>query len=1831
MNSGTKRAATAFAFVMIVLAVFFSCKNPLVSVIDEEVKVVVTAPEVVSVFPESGAADVAITTNYISIEFTKSISSSTVSSSSIVITDTAGRTLTGSWSVNDKTVTFTPNGSLSYSETYTITITSALLDIDANPLTDTYSWTFTTGIAPDSEDPEISAVVVNSGSVWSNSLTVVINITASDNYSIAQMNINSTGWNTYSAESSYTLSSGEGYRTVSVRVKDGSGNESDAYSGSINIDTTEPVVTNFLINNGASATNSETVDLNVFVSDENSSGVAQFRYRLGGESWRSWNDLTDDAGAGSGEVSGVTLEAMLGESQLIEIQASDAAGNLSSIAGSSILFEQTPPSVIDYNWPTDSSPFPYNGSLIRIAFDEEMNPGSFSDTDFTLYNLDTSADVPGTINFNSGTEAQNNIVELWGLELDPNSQYRVTLTNTIEDIAGNSIGGDEKTWFFNTGDAVDTEPPSGPVSITSGGTVAVLPTGATATNSQTLTLDLSEITDDYNIPWGIKIWGDNNGGGAASFEQDASWIPWPGATQSWTLSGSSGTKYILYKLLDSAGNESESPHQIKVLLDNNVDPVISSVSINGGADYTNAADRIVTIDITASDEHSGVEYMMISNESNFDGASWQPFVPTISDWVLENSEVAQNIYIKVKDYLGEESDNGSAYSGGGTSITLDLTDPVIEWQTDLILISDDTQLIKGSTGAFYYNWTDTHGIANFLWEKQSGDGDLYFNIADGGGSDNNGTGLEEPWAYASAEGTYFIKLTLTDNAGNTTNSTVPFEWDTTKPGNISNLNVNSFDVTGQPNWSWDAVTDADFYRTSYVSGFSPYIDVSSNSFTPNDPLTPDDDYTLFVKAFDNAGNSSDPLNATVSVDTVAPTVNVTVSQPVIINSYSPGYEVSLAFDGTDGSVINGGTNPTSIVSTQWSKASGTGNLTFTPATGNTTIITADANDTYLVRLTVTDEAGNESYADVSLLRDITIPGTPAVTGPDITPSQNPTWSWTSGGGGSGYFRYRLDGGGYAYTYNTYYTGSGLADFTDHILEVWEQDAAQNWSSAGSKTITVDSSAQTPPILTIGDGLAALRNTDSITWHASTGAPGSASVNAYRYQVNSTSAGGWTTIYSSLPDEPATADIPSGGLTGLADGSYRLYVEERKDSTWQEAKRASHTIVVDTTAPVSPTLNSPGSATGDSDRTATPDLTPSWSWTSGGGGNGRYSYQLTRTHDADGTADGTVQVSWSADTTSTGYTPSSRSNGTYKFEVKERDDAGNWSDVSYALVTVDNVYPTLSSVTIRALSNHEDDTDYTYTNDVDVEVDITGDISSEINSEFDRPVQLNIYDYNVYTWDDYTSPWNESAPTAETISVTLPSSDGYRKVYVRLRDEAGNTTSYIYDSIILDTEAPSGTFSINNGSATTPSSSCYLTLSASDNESGAEDIEVKTGYSSWREYRPYSTSMISDFEFSDSPGGKGVYVRLRDAAGNETGLYDMYDSITFEVAEPIYARKGYYTSGSTRVYFEPVTEPDGANPTRYYTYYSTDSGADPNSDPDSVNSLGYTTSTLYDYVSGIPKGQKLYFWVRAYNSDTGGYGPYSSTNVLGYSANATIIHNTDGTDISRAEDLRALLEDDADITSSSSIYGTMPDWTVMKLSVNDISSTYNTEYPEANRIYGDPLILTPGASYYLKSNDGKIRNLASTSKGMIAMGYYGASVIYRIDYNWDSWGLSGTRPEDITGQMTLDSAKSAKTRPSSSSEDIWYTPLYYNVLYNTYRESSIAANIFTTDQGRRGTHISGGSNPAGGAIYAGDIDSTAHFPVVRQGDFCVFSYYEVPNVDVTGEVFFINLVARMDDF
>jgi len=95
---------------------------------------------------------------------------------------------------------------------------------------------------------------------------------------------------------------------------------------------------------------------------------------------------------------------------------------------------------------------------------------------------------------------------------------------------------------------------------------------------------------------------------------------------------------------------------------------------------------------------------------------------------------------------------------------------------------------------------------------------------------------------------------------------------------------------------------------------------------------------------------------------------------------------------------------------------------------------------------------------------------PHVTGISPTGDTTPTWTWTSGAGGNGTFRYKLDDSYLSYgateTTDTSYTpGSALSEGI-HTLYVQEQDDYGNWSTSGYFAIVIDLSATVQPNISL---------------------------------------------------------------------------------------------------------------------------------------------------------------------------------------------------------------------------------------------------------------------------------------------------------------------------------------------------------------------------------------------------------------------------------------------------------------------------------------------------------------------------------------------------------------------------------------------------------------------------------------------------------------------------------------------------------------------------------------------------------------------------------------------
>lgn len=97
--------------------------------------------------------------------------------------------------------------------------------------------------------PTISAFTINSGASVTTSTTVTLSITSSDAAAMKIWGINGVAtegdatWETFASTKSVTLTSGDGSKTVYVKVRDSVYNESSASSATITLSTAIPTIT----------------------------------------------------------------------------------------------------------------------------------------------------------------------------------------------------------------------------------------------------------------------------------------------------------------------------------------------------------------------------------------------------------------------------------------------------------------------------------------------------------------------------------------------------------------------------------------------------------------------------------------------------------------------------------------------------------------------------------------------------------------------------------------------------------------------------------------------------------------------------------------------------------------------------------------------------------------------------------------------------------------------------------------------------------------------------------------------------------------------------------------------------------------------------------------------------------------------------------------------------------------------------------------------------------------------------------------------------------------------------------------------------------------------------------------------------------------------------------------------------------------------------------------------------------------------------------------------------------------------------------------------------
>ncbi len=112
-----------------------------------------------------------------------------------------------------------------------------------------------------------------------------------------------------------------------------------------------------------------------------------------------------------------------------------------------------------------------------------------------------------------------------------------------------------------------------------------------------------------------------------------------------------GIKTVYVQFRDKSGSLVSDPTVAQVELDRSP-PTNPSININSGAEYTNARDRKVYLQLYCDEAYE----MQISNRSDFqDAPRWYPYKETIQGWPLTGGEGTKQVYARYRDYAGNIS------------------------------------------------------------------------------------------------------------------------------------------------------------------------------------------------------------------------------------------------------------------------------------------------------------------------------------------------------------------------------------------------------------------------------------------------------------------------------------------------------------------------------------------------------------------------------------------------------------------------------------------------------------------------------------------------------------------------------------------------------------------------------------------------------------------------------------------------------------------------------------------------------------------------------------------------------------------------------------------------------------------------------------------------------------------------------------------------------------------------------------------------------------------------------------------------------------------------
>jgi len=511
---------------------------------------------------------------------------------------------------------------------------------------DTKSWTLTSGdgtktvylrvrdIAGNTRDSSDSIILdttepscslsINNNALYTNTISVNLSITASDANGVKYMRFkndtsNWTEWESFVTSKSWNLTNIEGERTVYVMVKDAAGNTKTA-SDKITLDTTPPSDLSIYINNGSSYTNSQQVTLTLSAAG----GPTKIYLSNDKINWQEYDYTTS-----------ITWNLTTGDGlKTVWYKAADAAGNNATAISATITLDTTAPSPVLLNTPADGA---------TVTTQTPQFTWSDPNSDTKNYYIEI---------IQSGTTIQSSYVNTTSYTAEALAPGSYGWKVIVYDRANNSATTTQRSFTISvTGLAIPT--PTYP------------PNGAYFNNTNVNPeLRWSQVTNAtaYDIQYGTS---QNNLSNLASVTNPYYEITSPlshGTTIYWRVRARNTTTVTNYSSIRSFTIDTQPPTGL-------------SIVINNGESYTSS--RTVTLSLSAT----GATGMMISNNPDFTGASWEAYT-TSKTWEIKSGDGVKTVYFKVRDSaIGEYGAAAGAYANiappVSDTIILDTTPPVI--------------------------------------------------------------------------------------------------------------------------------------------------------------------------------------------------------------------------------------------------------------------------------------------------------------------------------------------------------------------------------------------------------------------------------------------------------------------------------------------------------------------------------------------------------------------------------------------------------------------------------------------------------------------------------------------------------------------------------------------------------------------------------------------------------------------------------------------------------------------------------------------------------------------------------------------------------------------------------------------------------------------------------------------------------------------------------------------------------------------------------------------------------------------------------------------------